>query len=650
MNNDEFLKDLIEYRFITPVWEYLSKFILKPLMDDETLKIFSLYFTFISSGSSCMPLDEELLIKEWKSKCEGNIILLSSGVEKEEEKNNIVKAVSSIYECGEKALKNIEKLAFLNNVVGENKLFYIHNNFLYARKYFNAKEGIKESMERLFISYYDDIEIDFNVRSIWNSVSSAQEEFINKGINKNLILCGGPGTGKTTAVFYLLLALLKAHSHYNIYLTAPSGKASSRIKESIDGEISEFIRKNPDQLGYVKEIERLRNVKKYTIHKLLENDYTTNGFFHNEKNPFPTNSIFIIDEASMIDICIFDDLLKAIPKGARVFILGDKHQLPSVECGAVLADLLSYDRLKNNIVELTKSHRFVEGSDVFKLSMDVNSGNTLENISFKSFDEFKIRQRLIPLANETKEEKIIRQQNSYPVFYYEERKDSQKSYKDIIEEWGEHFYKQYESMCNNVSFDENELDIIYKNIDEARVLCAENLGKYGVENINKLIKNKVILNKNSSYSNFYPGIPLMITENDRSLDLDNGDTGIIISLNNSNILYLLIAKSSDLYPLDSEKVADKVLKKGKYLLYPLRLLNLNKTIYAYAITIHKSQGSGYNNILVVLPNKSGHPLLNRQIIYTGITRTKGPTYIISNIDRINEAISNVSYRYTRIFD
>ena len=80
------------------------------------------------------------------------------------------------------------------------------------------------------------------------------------------------------------------------------------------------------------------------------------------------------------------------------------------------------------------------------------------------------------------------------------------------------------------------------------------------------------------------------------------------------------------------------------------MLDLNKVIYAYAITIHKSQGSGYNNILVILPKKSGHPLLNRQIIYTAITRTKGPTYIISNIDRINEAIKNISYRYTRIFD
>ena len=80
------------------------------------------------------------------------------------------------------------------------------------------------------------------------------------------------------------------------------------------------------------------------------------------------------------------------------------------------------------------------------------------------------------------------------------------------------------------------------------------------------------------------------------------------------------------------------------------MLDLKKTVLAYAITIHKSQGSGYDNILIVLPKKKGHPLLNRQIVYTAITRTKGPTYIISSIDRINEAIENITYRYTQIFD
>lgn len=657
MKNNQFLNNLVAYKFVEPIWEHLSNVILKPLVDnEELLKIFSLYFSFISSGSSCMPLDKDLLNKEWNKMCDDNIILLLSGVEDNDERSNIEKTIEELRICGKNAIASADQLSSLYNVVGNSKinndsLFIIDKDFLFARKYFVAKEGIKRSIKRLFIDYQDNNDFSFNVKDIWETASIEQKEFIDKGINQNLILCGGPGTGKTTAVFYLLLGLLKVHSEYNVYLTAPSGKAASRIKESIDGEISSFKKAHPSEIKYLDEIEKLSRVNKYTIHKLLETDYTVNGFKYNEKRQFSSNSIFIIDESSMIDVCLFDSLLKAIPSGARVFILGDKHQLPSVECGAVLADLLQYDGLKERIIELTKSHRFVEGSDVYKLSMIVNSGNKLNDVDFKSFDEFKIIERLKAKENETFAEKQSRLQKSYPVFYYQEKEGSKKSFVNIIEEWGEKFYANNEKICSSIkSLDEIELDKVYKNIDEARVLCSENKGSLGVNTINNIIKNKVIKEIYTPVKNFYSGVPLMITENNKALDLDNGDTGIIISFEKDDSLFFLIEKSSKLYPNDSIKIEDKILKVGKFLLYPLRMLDLKKVIYAYAITIHKSQGSGYNNILVVLPKKSGHPLLNRQIIYTGITRTKGPTYIISNIDRMNEAIENISYRYTRIFD
>lgn len=637
MNNNEFLEKLIRYKFVDPIWSYLSKVILEPLVDDNLLKIFSLYFVFISAGSSCMPLERNLLLKEWKSKCDGNIILLTSEVDDEEENNNVKSEIISLYKCGEEAIQCIDKLSSLTKIIGDNKLFIIHNNYLFARKYYRAKEGIKEAISRLFINFNDDIKIDFNVKKIWKTASLEQEEFVKRGIRKNLILCGGPGTGKTTAVFYLLIALLKIHSDYDVYLTAPSGKAASRIKESIDGEIEKFKKNNPDNNEYEVEINKLINVNKYTIHKLLEIDFKDNGFIHSEKKMFDEKSIFIIDEASMIDVCLFDSLLRAIPSSSRVFILGDKHQLPSVECGAVLSDLLAYQILKNNIIELKESHRFVKGSDVYNLSLDVNDGKKLNGLKFKSFDDFEIVKNNVTTLN-------------YPVYYYEEKEGSKKSFEELIGEWGETFYSDNEEKCTDVPFDENELDLIYKNIDEARILCAENEGRKGVKVVNSIIKNKVIKEAHISSRSYPLGVPLMITENNKALDLDNGDTGIVIRLKNSVTPYFLIAKSSSLYPNDSKVIEDKILKLGKYLLYPLRVLDLKKLSLAYAITIHKSQGSGYNNILVVLPTNSGHPLLNRQIIYTAITRTKGITYIISNIDRMNEAIGNIAYRYTKIFD
>lgn len=652
MDNNEFMNNLITYRLLDPIWQYVSNNLLKTKnVDDELLKIFSMYFSFISSGSSCMPIDKKSLFIEWKNKCDDNKILLTAAIDDEDTKEEIISNIDKLCECGFAAIDRINELSSLVNLVGDDKLFIIYNNFLYARKYYQAKEGIKNSINRLFVNYVDDSNISFEVEKIWETVSKEQKSFVDAGIKNNLILCGGPGTGKTTAVFYLLLALLKAHSNYNIYLTAPSGKASARIKESINGEINSFNDKNKDNHEYDNEIKLISQANSYTIHKLLETDYKTNSFIYNENNQFSDHSIFIIDEASMIDVCLFDSLLKAIPNGARVFILGDKHQLPSVECGAVLADLISNADLSSKRIELTVSHRFVEGSMVYKLSKEVNDGNITQNIIWKSLDDFKIVERLKPKDNETKTEKRIRQMNSYPVYYYDVSMESTKTFKDIISEWGIHFYKESQALCKGIEFNAFSLDSIYKTIDEARVLCAENAGKIGVSTINSIIKDKVVdKSYNTNIKGFYPGMPLMITENNKELNLNNGDTGILVTFKDSDILFFLIEKENEKYPIDSTTIEDKILKLGRYMLYPLRMLDSRKIIYAYAITIHKSQGSGYNNILVVLPTKYGHPLLNRQIIYTGITRTKGPTYILSDNSSLMEAAEKVSYRYTNIFD
>lgn len=634
MNKTMFIDMLIEYRFLDSIWKNVEKYIIENIVSDEDIiKLLSLYFVYISDGSSCMPIDIDILTREWNTKCESMQILLLSALD-DEKSSEIEEGIRLIKECGLEAIKTIDLLKSNTMLVGDKKLFIIENDFLYARKYYEAKKGIKDSIKRLFNSFSDKSSIEFDIKKVWPSAADKQCDVIRKGINKNLIVTGGPGTGKTTAIFYLLLALLKNHSDYNIYMTAPSGKAASRIKESINGEIAN-ARKNKI-VGYDNEIAKLSETNEYTIHRLLELDFKTNGFVHNEKNQFNSKSIFIIDEASMIDVCIFDSLLKAIPNNARVFILGDKYQLPSVECGAVLSDLLACDSLKDNIVELEKSHRFIEGSEIYELAYKVNNGIIVEDIEFKPTSDFNI---------------IKREKGFYPVFYYDDAlEDNKEGFNTIIEKWAKHFYSNMQEECSSVSFSEEDLDKIYQRIDEARVLSAQNEGRIGVNTINKMIRDAVIdRNYQTKLSGFYPGIPLMILENNKALDLYNGDTGIIINFKDSDVLFFLIEKDNKNYKYDATTLEDKVLKLGKYMLYPLRMLDLKRVVYAYAITIHKSQGSGYENILVALPKKEGHPLLNRQILYTAITRTKGPTYIISNKDRVNEAIKNVLKRYTGIF-
>lgn len=636
MNKTEFIDMLIEYRFLDSIWKNVEKYIIEEITSDEDIiKLLSLYFVYISDGSSCMPIDIDILTREWNTKCESMQILLLSALE-DEKSSEIEEAIRLIKECGLESIKAIDLLKSNTMLVGDKKLFIIENGLLYARKYYEAKNGIKASIKRLFSDFSDKSNIEFDIKRVWPSAADKQCDVINKGINKNLIVTGGPGTGKTTAIFYLLLALLKNHSDYEIYMTAPSGKAASRIKESINGEIAN-ARKNK-LVGYDNEIVKLSETEEYTIHRLLELDFKTNGFVHNEKNQFSDKSIFIIDEASMIDVCIFDSLLKAIPTRARVFILGDKYQLPSVECGAVLSDLLTCSDLKDNIVELEKSHRFIEGSEIYELAQKVNNGIIVENLVFKPTSEFNI---------------VKREKGLYPVFYYDaELEDNNKdNFNTIIEKWAKRFYSNMQKECSDVLFSEEALNEIYQKIDEARVLSAQNEGIIGVNTINKIVRDAVIdKNYQTKITGFYPGMPLMILENNKALDLYNGDTGIIISFKDSDVLYFLIEKDNKNYKYDATTLEDKVFRLGKYMLYPLRMLDLKRVVYAYAITIHKSQGSGYENILVVLPKREGHPLLNRQILYTAITRTKGPTYIISNKDRVNEAIKNVLERYTGIFN
>lgn len=619
MTSDEFIGLLIKYDLMDPLFKDAINYIIKPFEENEdVIKLIAIYFSYLYDGSICMPLDSRLKTG-WQEKCKGESLML----EDDSVDNNELDALS---QDGSKAIDSIACL-YASKLLSDDSLFKAYKGFLYAKKYFNAKEGIKNSINRLF-SFKENHTININVLDFWPSAKEKQIEVISKGIGQNLIVTGGPGTGKTTSVFYLLLMLLNKHPDYEIYLTAPSGKAASRIKESINEAIAKVSFK-----GFDKELGALAKLKEYTIHRLLGFDFEKGSFIYNHKKQFSSHSIFIIDEASMIDACLFDSLLEAIPTGARVFILGDKYQLPSVECGAVLADLLDCPALDDKKVELVESNRFSSESEIGALARKVNQEEEIKDVLWESAADFSLDNR----------------NGNYPVYYYD-IKDNYDDFKKIIEKWAVSFWQSQENLCQGVKFDVDSLDNVFKIIDDARILTCLNKGRYGVSSINNLVKN-YSCSINITNKNFYNvGMPVMITKNNCELDLYNGDTGIIVSLEGLDTLFLLIEKNNEKYKNDSLFAKDELLKLGKYMLYPLRMLDLSKMMLAYAITVHKAQGSGYKNIMVILPNKSGHPMLNKQILYTAITRTKGNSYILASESSLNEAIKRTIERYTRIFD
>lgn len=638
MNYQEFCNLLVKNDLLSPIWQKVCQMLSLDISEDDVLCFLLLYFSFIDDGNTCMLLDENDILNKFLVKCQGRKVLYGDNP-----KYNILE-YDVIYDNACEFVK--KALNLLNDkknssIFGKYGLFVIEDDYIYTRKYYDAKTSIEYDIRRLFKTTNTNFTCESYENWLENkssfNLSFGQKKAIEEGINKNLIITGGPGTGKTTSILFLLISLLLQNSEYEIYLAAPSGKASGRMKESILGGISrlkeDFILNNYDI------IEKIKKSNEATIHRLLAYRSMTNTFSKNRNNQFDENSIFIIDEASMIDINIFSSLLEAIPTNAKLFIMGDKNQLPSVDCGAVFGDLLKMDTLKDNIVALDVSIRFSDKTKIYALANAINNNQELpvSSSEWKNYDSFKIE-----------EDNFV----TKPIYYYldnDEKASEEEIIKKVVGVWAEHFYKNLQGKASNLSeYDLDLLKTLESEIELSRILTAENEGLRGNIKINELVKNLVIdKNDESAYNGYYPGMIIMITKNNTTLEVYNGDTGIIVSFAEDDTLYLMLKRASKFYTEDGKR-ENKIFKLGEYLFYPVRLFASDEITLAYTISIHKSQGSDFKNILVILPKKKGHPLLTREIVYTAITRTKGNTYILSNQERLEEGKCKTIERMTNI--
>jgi exodeoxyribonuclease V alpha subunit len=207
-----------------------------------------------------------------------------------------------------------------------------------------------------------------------------QAEVIARGVSQNLIVTGGPGTGKTTVIGFLLWKLFASDADYlnwDLYMAAPSGKAADRLAESMDDTLHEISTAACDENPRF--VEKLAKASSYTLHRLLKYSVAKGGFTFNSGNPLPEKAIYIIDEASMIDVSLFAAFLQALPPSGnfKLFILGDPNQLPSVDAGAVLGNILEFDY--NFVVKLIRSNRFNDESRIGVLAGKIQRG---EEVAF----------------------------------------------------------------------------------------------------------------------------------------------------------------------------------------------------------------------------------------------------------------------------
>ena len=659
---DEFYTLLNDNRLLSNIWKEVLNLLKEDINDDEDqyLSLLAIFFSLVDDGNICMSLNEDILIDKWMNKVNSTEVML---LESEDyNKDDFIQIKERSIEVIKSHLSKIN-INNLPSLIGKGRVFEIEDNYLYIKKYNDARKSIKDSISRLFVfDKYDNDTFDYKkcVDTSRFALSNKQEEAVIKGVNRNIIVTGSPGTGKTTSILFLLYSLLNKNINLEVHLCAPSGKASARMKESIIGGLS--VISDDYKSSHQEVTDKIVNLKESTIHSLLHIDNVTHAFSYNKNNQFNENSIFIIDEASMVDICLFASLLEAIKRGSRIFIMGDENQLPSVECGAVFTELLKLEStlLNGHIVRLDESKRFKSNTEIFSLATAVNNGDVLpiKLEQWEDYDTFSIRQldkSEDDVINDMGFDFVKVDKDNCPIYYYKNYKDDDKVkeidiVKKIVLIWGKRFYRDLQEKATDV--DPNNLkylETLFRYSEQSKILSAENEGSRGVKMINDLIKRGFIKDSRGLKVRFnnYPGQVMMINKNNQLLDLYNGDSGITIKFKDDDHLYLMVKKKSKLVSADG-KIEDQIFKLGDYTFYPLRMISSNDIDLAYAITIHKSQGSDYPNILVITPTKKGHPLLNRQIIYTAITRTKGYTYILSNQDRLDEAKDTVIKRDTNI--
>jgi len=410
------------------------------------------------------------------------------------------------------------------------------------------------------------------------------------------LITGGPGTGKTTTVVRLL-ALLQAdparqHAPLRIALAAPTGKAAARLGESI----ASAVQKLPAQL------QQNIPTQAVTLHKLLQ----VRSNLAQDAVPELAVDLVVVDEASMIDLDMMARLLTAVPLNASLILLGDKDQLASVEAGAVMgqlcaaadqgnytADTLTWlaqatgadvsawagngSALAQQTVMLRKSHRFADDSGIGQWARAVNAGDSAgaaklwQQAPLWQLDATGSVTRLRPAqANDTR-------------------------LKALVQHGWQAWLEQLAPLKNSPCSDTQALAALQA-FASFQVLCAVRDGPWGVNSLNQRIAASLGLND----AGWYAGRPVMVTRNDYALKLMNGDVGLCLP--HANGL----------------RVAFPDGQGGLRWVLPARL-DAVETVFA--MTVHKSQGSEFAHVALVLPDRPV-AVLTRELLYTGMTRAK----------------------------
>lgn len=404
------------------------------------------------------------------------------------------------------------------------------------------------------------------------------------------VISGGPGTGKTTTVARILALLLSHDPDLRIELAAPTGKAAARLTESIREQSAGLPVPAPLRT-------RLGTLEARTIHRLLGYGGRHGGFRHDASRPLPCD-VVIVDEASMIDLLLMDALLSAISSHARLVLVGDKDQLASVEAGFVFGDLCESARggapseLNGTAVELKKNWRFRDQPGIQALAAAVRNGDAAAAVTV-------LADPALPDAT---------------------RVDTPATVADLVR----HADRDIDAVI-----DADTPEAAIAALAGFRLLCATNRGPYGVEAINRAVERELRERGRIAAGDWYRGRPILVRENDYTVDLFNGDVGVC-------------------FPGDDRRsrVWFPSPRGGLRAVSPAQL-PAHET--AWAMTVHKSQGSEFARVVFVLP-ESDSPLLARELVYTAVTRGRRQLTLVGAVDAISIALARSAERASGLRD
>lgn len=487
----------------------------------------------------------------------------------------------------------------------------------------------------------------------WQKVATAT------ALGKKLaVITGGPGTGKTTTVTKLLL-LLQMESQQEIRLVAPTGKAAARLSESIKASKARLAKELSAHTDVVDEA-RNRNNQDFltalgripeeasTLHRLLGVIPNSPHFRHNQGNPLRLD-LLIVDEASMVDLPMMYKLLSALPEHASLILLGDQDQLASVEAGAVLADICAGLKMPVEPNNLAQNNTASNNSALWQMRYSKEQAERLSALTGFELTPFindspKLGDSLCMLmhshrfkgdagigllasaVNRADLQGILQvwQQGPAELNWLEHSMVVSQTQAKVSEPANnvglnlllEQACQQYGVYLSALNSDENHSDLskrpstaeIIERFNQYRILCAMRSGDYGVEGINQYVTQTLANAKLiKPLQEFYLGRPIIIQSNDYNLGLFNGDIGLILQDEDK-----------------PERLMAHFIKADGSLLkvLPARLPS-HET--CYAMTVHKSQGSEFSRVALVLPpnpSLAQWQLLTKELIYTAITRAK----------------------------